>query len=604
MNYTVIAIIILSVAILYFRMFNNSLFSDHRVLVSDAIDDEYDYVIVGGGTAGSVVAARLAEDKTSRVLLLEAGGFYDESWKFHILTLWPELQRTQYDWEYYTEPQKYSHFGLKGNRAYWPRGRVLGGSGMINVAQYTRGSRYDFDEWAVNGCEGWSYKDVLPYFLKAEDIQIEELKSSTYHNIGGPMAVSGGSVTQLSDMYMKAGQELGYNITDYNGGEQVGFSKIQLNTRKGVRESSAAAYLGRPGKKDNLDIAINSFVTKVGFKGNTAAGVYYIRNNRKYFVKARKEVIVSAGSINSPQLLMLSGIGPKEHLQEMNIPVVADLPVGDNLQDHQIYALLSKINKSIGLTPSLLTNFWTFMQYQIFGTGPLTSPGTEAAAFINTNDTRQCNTYPDLQIAMFSVIFNLSHLYLKNEIKEEYKAWGENVDGISFSVINTHPKSRGTLRLRSNDPFDYPVLDPRYLQEQKDVDDLIAGIRIWEKFIETPTMKELGCSADGMRKSYCMQHKFRSDAYWECMIRHLAVTSYHICCTCKMGALDDPTAVLDPSLRVKGIKGLRVVDLSAFPNVTVGNTNAPTVMLAEKAADMIRGIDSVKYLRQKLPDDV
>ncbi|XP_053402715.1 glucose dehydrogenase [FAD, quinone]-like [Mercenaria mercenaria] len=475
---------------------------------------------------------------------------------------------------------------------------------MINLAQYIRGSRYDFDEWAANGCEGWSYKDILPYFLKAEDIHIEELKSSKYHNMGGPMAVSGSRVTQLADLYMKAGQELGYNITDYNGGEQIGFNRMQLNTRKGVRESSAVAYLGRAGKKDNLDIAVNSFVTKVGFQGKTATGVYYIRNNRKYFVSAKKEVILSAGSVNTPQLLMLSGIGPKEHLEEMNIPAVADLPVGDNLQDHQAYALYSKINRSIGLTPTLMTSFWTFIEYQLFGSGPLTTSGIEGSAFINTDNTRQGKTYPDLQTSIFSAIFNLSLLNLNKNIKKDYEAWGENVDGFSFVIINTHPKSRGTVRLRSNDPFDHPILDPRYLQEQTDVDDLIAGIRVWEKYIETPTMKGLGCNVDDMRKSFCLQHEFRSDAYWECMIRCLAVTGYHICCTCKMGALDDPTAVLDPSLRVKGIKGLRVVDLSAFPNVTVGNTNTPTVMLAEKAADLIRGMDSVTHIRQKLPDDV
>jgi choline dehydrogenase-like flavoprotein len=329
------------IAILYMLICRTSVLFDQRDILCDIIDDEYDYVIVGGGTAGSVVAARLAEDRENRVLLLEAGGFYDESWMFSILALWPMLQKGQHDWSYYTEPQRYSHFGFKDNLSYWPRGRVLGGSGMINGAQYTRGSRYDFDEWAANGCEGWGYKDVFPYFLKAEDIQIDNLKTSKYHKEGGPMAVSESVATSLANLYMKAGQELGYNITDYNGGEHIGFNKIQINSRGGTRESSAVAYLGRPRKKENLDISINSFVTKLAITDKTATGVYYVRNNRKYFVQAKKEIIISAGSVNSPQLLMLSGIGPKEHLEEMGIPSVADLPVGLNLQDHQVFLLHS-----------------------------------------------------------------------------------------------------------------------------------------------------------------------------------------------------------------------------------------------------------------------
>ncbi|XP_045196226.2 L-sorbose 1-dehydrogenase-like [Mercenaria mercenaria] len=605
MGYTATALSTLAIAIIYFRVFlDNITFSDHRRIVSDVIDDEYDYVIVGGGTAGSVVAARLSEDKDNKVLLLEAGGFYDENWKLHSLTLWPELLRTQYDWEYYTEPQKHSCFGMKETRSYWPRGRVLGGSGMINLAQYTRGSRYDYDEWAANGCKGWSYKDVLPYFLKAEDIQIEEFKSSKYHNVGGPMAVSGGEVTQLAEIYLKAGKELGYNITDYNGEEQEGFNKVQVNARKGVRESSAVAYLGRAGKKINLDIAVNTFVTKVDFKKTAATGVYYIRNNRKHFVRARKEVILSAGAINTPKILLLSGIGPRHHLDEMSIPVVADLPVGNNLQDHGAIFLFTRINKPISITPSVRNSLWTTLQHKIFGSGPLSIAGTDGSAFVHIDDKNRSKTYPDFQMSFISLLFSFDYLNFKDEIKKEYEAGNENADGFTLALINTHPKSRGTLRLRSKDPFDHPVLDPHYFQEQQDVDDFVSAIRIWEKYIETPTMKALGAEISHMKKSFCLQHEFRSDAYWECMLRHLALPGYHLSCTCKTGSHDDSTAVLDPTLRVKGMKGLRVVDASAFPKITVGNTNTPTVMLAEKATDMIRGIDSVKHLRKNLLDGV
>ncbi|XP_053398330.1 oxygen-dependent choline dehydrogenase 1-like [Mercenaria mercenaria] len=301
---------------------------------------------------------------------------------------------------------------------------------------------------------------------------------------------------------------------------------------------------------------------------------------------------MSAGAMNTPKILLLSGIGPRHHLDEMSIPVVADLPVGNNLQDHEAILLFSRINKPVSITPNVKSSLWTTIQHKIFGSGPLSIAGTDGSAFVYIDDKKRGKTYPDFQMAFVSLLISLDHLNFKNEIKKEYEDGNENVDGFTLALINTHLKSRGTLRLLSKDPFDYSVLNPRYFQEQQDVDDFVAAIRIWEKYIETPTMKALGTEVSHMKKSFCLQHKLRSDAYWECMLRHLAITGYHLSCTCKMGAHDDSTAVLDPTLRVKGIKGLRVVDASAFPKVTVGNTNTPAVMLAEKAADMIRGIDS------------
>ncbi len=229
-----------------------------------------------------------------------------------------------------------SNLGLKENRSFWPRGRVLGGSHICNGMQYIRGSRYEFDEWVKNGCNGWSYKDVLPYFLKTEGMQIEEFRSSKYHNTDGPMHINGGRVTPLADLYMQAAQELGYNITDYNGADQEGFNRIQVTVRNGVRSSTALEMLVGTAERSKLHISIRSFVTKVEIKDSKATGVYVVRNGRKYFIKANKKVIISAGAINSPQLLMLSGIGPQEHLKTLNIPVLADLPVGQNLKDHQM----------------------------------------------------------------------------------------------------------------------------------------------------------------------------------------------------------------------------------------------------------------------------
>ncbi|XP_045159508.2 glucose dehydrogenase [FAD, quinone]-like isoform X2 [Mercenaria mercenaria] len=607
MSFATQGITVLCIALVYYYFFvRDFAYKQHREILSDKVDDEYDYVIVGGGSAGSVLASRLSEDKNSRVLLLEAGGFYDENPLFHIPIHWLELENTRHDWEYYTVPQKVSCLGLNKNRAFWPRGRVLGGSSVYNAMQYTRGSSYEYNEWAANGCTGWSYKDVLPYFLKSEDIQIDELKSSKYHHSGGPLAVSGGRVTHLSDLYMKAGQELGFNITDYNGADQEGFNRIQVTVRKGVRDATGLAFLGRMGKRQNLDIAIETFVTKVDIKNKAARGVFFIHNGRKEYVVARKEVILSAGAINSPQILMLSGVGPKDHLQSLNISVLADVPVGNNMHDHQMAFMFSKINKPISLSDDLVNGFWTRLRYTLFGTGPLTIAGSDGSAFFYNDESKRGKTSADIQIIIFSKFLpqNLNYFNFKDTVAKEYLAENGNVEGFNFIVSVTHPKSRGTLRLKSSDPFDYPLLDPQYLTDEKDVEDFIGGIRMWEKFIQTKTMKELGADINQMKMSFCSQHEFRSDAYWECFVRHLAVTVYHHSCTCKMGADNDPTAVVDSKLKVKGIRGLRVVDASIFPTVTSGNINAPVIMVAEKAADIIRGIDSVKSIRKNLPEQI
>lgn len=598
------ALILLLALLGYYFFLNDSQYKSHREILSDEVKEEYDYIVVGGGSAGSVVASRLAEDKDSKVLLLEAGGFYDENPSFRVPIYYLDLINTTHDWKFYTESQTASCLGLRGERSFWPRGRVLGGTGVINGLQYTRGCRHEFDEWAANGCEGWSYKDVLPYFLKSEDILISDLKSSSYHNTGGPLGISGGRVTELSDLYMKAGQELGYEINDFNGATQEGFSRIQTMVRNGERDPTSVAFLGRIGKRPNLDIFIETLVTKVEIKNKRVTGVTYIRRGIKSFVKARKEVILSAGVINSAKLLMLSGIGPKEHLESQSIPVVADLPVGNNLQDHQMLLMFSEINKSISLSDNLVNSFWTRFQYNVFGTGPRSIAGSDGSAFFYLDEQKRGKSNADIQVILVSKYSDKNYFNFKDEVANEYLAKDGNVEGFNFLISVTHPKSRGTIRLRSRDPFDYPIIDPQYLTVKDDVDAFIGGIRVWEKFIETPTMRSIGANDKAMKLSFCLQHVYRSDDYWECIVRHLAVTVYHHSGTCKMGSVDDPTTVVDPQLKVKGIKGLRVVDTSVLPNVTSGNTNAPVIMMAEKVADMIRGIDSVKQLRDKLPKDI
>ena len=441
---------------------------------------------------------------------------------------------------------------------------------------------------------------MLPYFLKSEDIQINELKSSIYHSSGGPLAVSGGKVAPLADLYMKAGKEAGYNFTDYNGEEQEGFSYIQRNIGNGVRSSNSVEYLGKTADRTNLHIAVNSMVTKIMIENKSASGVFVVRNHKKYFIKAKKEVIISAGAINSPQLLMLSGVGPKEQLEALGIEVKADLPVGKNLQDHQMVLMFSKINQPVSLTMNSLDTWWTKLQYLLFGAGPLSKPTLDVSGFFYTDATKRGKTYPDIQFIFFSILPDADIFNLRDEVVKEQMAKDTNEHGFMTAVSLTHPKSKGTITLKSSDPFDYPAINPQYLTDDRDISEFIAALQLWEKFIETSTMQKLGTKVEHGKISFCSQHKFRSVAYWECVTRHLAVTVYHHSGTCKMGSANDPSSVVDPQLRVKGIKGLRVVDASVFPNITAGNINAPVTMVAEKISDMIRGKDTVKEFRNKL----
>lgn len=590
-----LGLIVVFIAISYNWFVKN----DTYPILTDQIADEYDYVVIGGGSAGSVLASRLSEDKENKVLLLEAGKNFAESPLTHMPLGWGPLEHTEYDWEYYTEKQTQFFKGMTDNKGYWPRGRVLGGSSILNGMQYTRGSKFDYDEWAAEGCEGWSYKDVLPYFLKSEDIQIEDLKSSSYHSSGGPLAVSYSPPTDLTDRFLKAGEELGYEITDYNGVDQEGFSIVQSNVRKGVRSSTSLEYLGKIEKRDNLHIAVNSLVTKIDIKNDRAVGVFYIRNNKKFYVKAKRETLLSAGAINSPQLLMLSGIGPKDHLKEMGISVIKDLPVGQYLKDHQIVVLPSNINKSYGITGDQIESWWTKFKYEWFQTGVLSNTGLDGSAFLHTDKSKRGKTYPDIQFILFN--FLLVNIYnFRDEIADGYVSNYKSQNGFSTVVGLTHPMSTGTLKLRSDDPFDPPVIEPKYFVEKTDIENLIGGIRIWEKLAETKTFQELGVDINQLKLPFCSQFDFRSDEYWECFIRHVGVTEYHHSCTCRMGGERDPLAVVDSQLRVKGIKGLRVVDASVFHNITSGNTNAPTIMVAEKAADMIRGKDTVSQYRRNM----
>ena len=568
------------------------------VLVAVNINSTYDYIVVGAGSAGAVLAARLSEDEDTTVLVVEAGG-EDTNILLGIPLWYPFLQNTSTDWVYYTEPQTNSSFSspVGDNRHFWPRGKVLGGTSMLNAMAYVRGNKADYDEWAENGCDGWSYDDVLPYFLKSEDILIDSLSNSKYHNKGGPLAVSYSHVSNVPEIFVKAGKELGYEEVDYNGEQQEGFSKQQSTIRNGVRSSTSREFLRPAMKRKNIHVVVNTQATKVLFDDKRATGIEFIRDGVKGSIKTNKEVIISAGSVNSPQILMLSGIGPKDHLESFNIPVISDLPVGQNLQDHLLLAIGSEINTTDSINNHPISMLPELLKYALSGKGSFASPGLEGTAFINTDKSETRNHYPDIQIHMYSALFERKYL-LQNQDLIKGLFPDNIVNGVTFLPIILHPKSRGSVALKSTNPLEYPAIDPKYLTNREDVNTLIRAVRIVERLIQTYAFSSIGTDFTYTKMAACSEHEFRSDAYWECFIRYNALTVYHPTSTCKMGSVDDPSIVVDPELKVKGVKGLRVVDASVMPNIVSGNTNAPAIMIAEKAADLIRNKDTVQDIRK------
>ncbi len=526
----------------------------------------YDYVIVGAGSAGCVLANRLTEDPSTSVLLLEAGG-PDEEQAIHIPAAFSTLFKSPLDWAYETEEQPHLH----NRKLYWPRGKVLGGSSSINAMVYMRGNPRDYDHWSELGNAGWSYSDVLPYFKKAENEEREDLKNSEYHGTSGPLNVTDlRTVNPLTHAFVEAGVEAGLPLTnDFNGAEQDGVGIYQVTQREGLRHSAAVGYVHPILSRPNLTLQTHTLVINIIFDGTRAVGVAYIQNGEKQQVNANKEVILSGGTINSPQLLMLSGIGPANHLNALDIPIVADLPgVGQNLQDHPaivvLYACTQPISLIHGQTPEHLQDF---IENKM---GPMTSNVAEAGAFIRTQTNLPM---PDVQYH-FTPVYYLNHGFTMPE-----------GDGYTIAPCVLHPQSRGFIALRSTNPAEAPIIQPNYFAEEADIQILVEGVKIARKLGETQAF------APFRDIETHPGPQVQSDEEIAEYIRNYVETLYHPVGTCKMG--NDPLAVVDADLRVRGVEGLRVIDASIMPTLIGGNTNAPTIMIAEKAADAIKGTASV-----------
>ncbi|XP_060533708.1 uncharacterized protein LOC132706396 [Cylas formicarius] len=568
---------------------------DPESLIHDQKDlyEEYDFIVVGGGSAGAVVASRLSEVPEWKVLLLEAGP--DENVITDVPAFANNLQMSTLDWRYKTVPMDKACLGMKNNQCAWTRGKILGGCSVFNYMIYVRGNRLDYDLWEQLGNPGWGYDDVLKYFIKSEDNRNPYLATSPYHGTGGPLTVDDAPWrTPLILGFLQGGKELGYPIRDVNSEEQAGFMMAQGTVRDGRRCSTAKAYL-RPVKlRENLHIAMNAHVTRIVINPTSmsAQGVEFLRNGFKYSINARKEVILSAGTVNSAQLLMVSGIGPRDHLLYHGIPVLRDLPVGDNLQDHiSVGGLTFTIDEPLSFITDRIPSLPLLQSYILKNRGPLTTfAASEGVAFVSTKYGNV--TWPDMQFHLVTTSINsqLSKtiLNLKDDVYDTVYRPLENRDVYQLIPLLVRPRSKGTVRLRSKNPFDAPVIDPNYFDDQLDVKTLVEGTKLAIRISESKIMRRFGSKLHDIPLPTCTHLPFGSDLYWECHLRTLSMTIYHPVGTCKMGSKWDETAVVDHRLRVHGVAGLRVIDASIMPTITTGNTNAPVIMIGEKGSDMIK----------------
>jgi len=520
-----------------------------------------DYVIIGGGSAGCVLAARLSEDPTVKVTLLEAGSHSNRFFVDMPAGAAKVIGRPATDWLFQTEPDP----SLNGRTSFWSGGKMLGGGSAINGMVYIRGSSTDYDDWAAQGCTGWSWKEVLPYFRKSEDFQGVPPPS---HSKGGPLSVSPIRPHPLTTAFVDACAQTGLRkIADYSAGDVDGTFINHTTQKRGRRASTAKTYLAGAQGRPNLEIITDALVDQILFDGDRASGVRFLHNGQTREIKAEREVILSAGALQSPAILMRSGIGPAAHLQSLGIPVRHDAPeVGKNLREHVSFAYIRFVDvttNNIMAKPQHLPK--ALLQYLLLGTGPLTTIPVEAMAFVRSNPTL---ARPDIKLSFGPWCFD-------SATRQPHAR-----KGVSVFVNASPPSSRGEIRLRSANPTDKPVIDHRLLGADSDVALLIAGLKITEQIFAAPA---LAGHIVGRGRPEVVP---KDDSEWEKEIRTYSGIGFHPVSTCRMGA--DDNSVVDPNLLVRGVKGLRVIDASIMPEMPSANTNAPTIMIAEKGADLIK----------------
>ena len=528
----------------------------------DRTEAVYDYIIVGAGSAGCVLANRLSAHPGNRVLLLEAGGRALNPWLHIPVGYFKTMHNPKTDWCYLTDPDP----GIAGRRLQWPRGKVLGGSSALNGLLYIRGQREDYDRWRDLGNPGWGYEDVLPYFIRSEH---QERGASTYHGTGGPLKVSELRVRRaIADHFIQGAVEVGIpRNDDFNGAVQEGVGYFQQTAYNGIRCSTATAYLRPARRRANLTVLTGAHTRKVLFEGRRAVGVEFQRGSVVQRARARAEVVLSAGAIGSPQILQCSGVGHAAYLRSRGIPLMHHLPgVGENLQDHLQVRLVYKtrlptLNDEVN---NPLKKLRIGLQYVLFRTGPMTLAASQVAIFTRSSPSLE---RPDIQ-------FHMQPLSADKPGEGPHR-----FSAFTASVCQLRPESRGYVRIKSPDPFEYPSIQPNYLSTELDRAVAVAGIKVARRIAAAPSL------ARHIVEEFVPGAQYQSDDELLEAARLYSQTIYHASCTCKMGS--DPLAVVDARLRVHGLEALRVVDGSIMPEIVSGNPNAPIIMIAEKASDIL-----------------
>ncbi|EDS45437.1 choline dehydrogenase [Culex quinquefasciatus] len=555
---------------------------------------EYDFVIVGAGPAGCVLANRLSEDPSVTVLLLEIGKgeipvFSDPP------LLGPTLASTDYNFGYQTEVQRYGCQGLRGKRCSWAHGRGVGGSSIINNVIFTRGNKRDYDAWARAGNPGWSWNEIMPYYKKLENANIKDFGDNGFHGKGGRLSVEDCPFrSKIAEAFVAGAQQAGYRYLDYNSGDLIGVSFLQAHTRNGRRATGGNSYLKDIVHRPNLHIMTRSWATKVLIDSRTkeATGVQFVRERRSYVVNARREVILSAGAFESAKLLMLSGVGPSKQLQKFGIKVLKDLPVGEQVTEHGgVFGPVFVVNNDPDGLRSLeqVATMSEFMRFRN-GSGPMTSNSVESLLYVRSPVAEDPDPdLPDVEIMQSYLTFGFDSspstkfaYQLSDEVDKAYFRPLQKMRAFMYLPLLLKARARGQVRLKSTNPFHHPEFKYQYFEDDRDVEALVYGILQAIRVTSQPAFEKLGVELYANKVPGCQHLKFNTLDYWRC---HVA--------TCKMGPASDPEAVVDPRLRVHGIRRLRVADIGIIPDSPTGHTSAHSFVIGEKAADLIKEDNSL-----------